>query len=450
MLQPKVFKAYDVRGIYGVDWDASGAALITRSFIEQFDLKQIVLGWDMRVSSLEMVAAIESAAVAAGVRVVKVGLVTTPVLYFATAGYAGNDGGIMVTASHNTGEWNGMKLLLGNGMPVGEASGLLEIKERALQGEFIDAATAGSIETHEVLEDCFDKVFSIISLDPTKPISVVIDCGNGMEGAVIHRLLARLPMIAAHVMYDTPDGTFPHHEANPLKSETLVDLEKEVVARGAMMGIAFDGDGDRVGFVDERGHEVSADVLVALVARELLTTHAGACVLYDLRMRRAAARAIVAAGGVAVMSRVGHAFIKKQMRELDALFAGELSCHFYFRDFFSVECADAMMLCVLKLLQTTGKPLSELAREFLTDVHSGEINFEVHDRQGALELLEVTYGARAHSVSKMDGLLFDMGDWWFNVRPSNTEPLLRLNLETQTVAMTEEKVNEIRKLITSL
>lgn len=447
MLLPKVFKAYDVRGVYGVDWDAGGAAQIARAFIEQFGLKTLVLGWDMRVSSPEMVAAIEAAAVSLGVKLIKVGCVTTPILYFATAGYEGNDGGIMITASHNTGEWNGMKMLLGNGMPVGEASGLLEIKTRALAGNFAPEVETGTVQNQEVVDACLDKIFSIVSLDESKPLSVVIDCGNGMEGAVIRRLLARVPMISAHVMYETPDGTFPNHEANPLKEETLDALKREVVSRGAAVGLAFDGDGDRVGFVDELGHAVGGDVLTGLIGQELLRERQGAKILFDLRSRRAIARAVAAAGGVAEMSRVGHAFIKKQMREQGALFAGELSCHFYFEEYFSVECAEAAMLYVLKLLQTSGKPLSVLAAEFLTDSHSGEINFEVHDRTAALEKIEAVYAPIATSVSRLDGLLFDMGDWWFNVRPSNTEPVLRLNLEANSESLMRQKISEVQNLI---
>lgn len=447
MLLPKVFKAYDVRGVYGEEWDAAGAAQIARAFIEHFDIKTLVLGWDMRVSSPEMVEAIEVAAVSSGVKLIKVGCVTTPILYFATAGYEGNDGGIMITASHNTGEWNGMKMLLGNGMPVGEASGLLEIKTRALAEDFAPETTVGTVENREVVEECLDKIFSMVSLDDSKPLSIVVDCGNGMEGAVIHKLLARIPMISAHVMYETPDGTFPNHEANPLKEKTLEALKHEVVSRGASVGLAFDGDGDRVGFVDELGNMIGGDVLTGLIGQELLRTHQGAKILFDLRSRRAVARAVEAAGGVPEMSRVGHAFIKKQMRENGAIFAGELSCHFYFQEYFSVECAEAAMLYVLKLLQTSGKPLSVLAAEFLSDAHSGEINFEVHDRAAALEKIESVYAPIAKSVSRLDGLLFDMGDWWFNVRPSNTEPLLRLNLEAKSADVMHQKISEVQNLI---
>jgi phosphomannomutase len=305
----------------------------------------------------------------------------------------------------------------------------------------------GTVENREVVEECLDKIFSMVSLDDSKRLSIVVDCGNGMEGAVIHKLLARIPMISAHVMYETPDGTFPNHEANPLKEKTLEALKHEVVSRGASVGLAFDGDGDRVGFVDELGNMIGGDVLTGLIGQELLRTHQGAKILFDLRSRRAVARAVEAAGGVPEMSRVGHAFIKKQMRENGAIFAGELSCHFYFQEYFSVECAEAAMLYVLKLLQTSGKPLSVLAAEFLSDAHSGEINFEVHDRAAALEKIELVYAPIAKSVSRLDGLLFDMGDWWFNVRPSNTEPLLRLNLEAKSADVMHQKISEVQNLI---
>ena len=456
MLQSHVFKAYDIRGVYGVEWDAAGAAQIARAFIQHFGIKKLVLGWDMRVSSPVIVAEIERAAVAAGAHVIKVGEVTTPVLYFATAGFEGNDGGIMVTASHNTGEWNGMKLLLGSGAPVGETSGLAEIKALAMgtmavvahdESDGADAAPTGSVEQRDVIEACYAKIFSLIPLNADKQISIVIDCGNGMAGATIHKLLARLPFVTAHIMFDNPDGAFPNHEANPLKEETLDDLKREVVARGAQLGIAFDGDGDRVGFVDEEGRMIGGDVMTGLIGVELLKTHPGATILYDLRSRHAVARAIEAAGGHPEMSRVGHAFIKKQMRELGGLFAGELSCHFYFQEYFGVECADLAVLYALKLLQESDMPFSQIAHSFLSDAHSGEINFEVADRAAALAKLESTYASSALRVSKMDGLLIEMEDWWFNVRPSNTEPLLRLNAEAHDPFVLEQKLAEIKTLI---
>ncbi len=448
MLNSSVFKAYDIRGVYGKDWDAEGAGLVARAFVEEFGLKKVVLGWDMRVSSPAMVAAIEAGVRASGACVVKVGRVTTPMLYFATAGFSGNDAGIMITASHNPGQWNGMKLLLGDGMPVGEESGLPRIATRAMSDTpFVDALVSGAVETRDVGVAYIEKIFSFVQLDAARPLSLVVDCGNGMSGVNIRDVLARVPMIAAHVMYETPDGTFPNHEANPLNEETLTDLKREVVARGAALGIAFDGDGDRVGFVDERGAVVGGDVMTGLVGAIVAAADPGATILYDLRSRRAVARAVEAAGGVAKMSRVGHAFIKKQMREMGALFAGELSSHFYFQDFFSVECADLMVLYVLRLLQETGEPLSALVAKLQTDAHSGELNFKVRDRAAALAKIEEVFAPRAQAVSKMDGLLFDMGDWWFNVRPSNTEPLLRLNAEARDAPILAEHVAEISSLI---
>lgn len=447
MLTAKIFKAYDVRGVYGVDWDAAGAGLVARAFVEEFKLKTVCVGWDMRESCGPMVAEIVAACTAAGVNVVRVGRVTTPMLYAAAAHYGEHDGGIMVTASHNTGEWNGMKLLLSDGMPVGEASGLPAIKERALAGNFLDATLAGTARDLDIRETYFQKIFSLVNLDPTKKISTVIDCGNGMAGETVHEFLQKIPMVSAEVLYDTPDGSFPSHEANPLKEETLAELKRQVVARGAALGIAFDGDADRVGFVDETGVVISGDVMIGLVGVELLRAWPETTILYDLRSRRAVARAIAAAGGVPVMSRVGHAFIKKQLRETGALFAGELSSHFYFKDFFGVECADLMVLLVLKILQEYGEPLSKIVAPFLVDAHSGEINFTVTDRDGVIARLREHFSVRAKEVSGLDGLLFDMGDWWFNIRPSNTEPILRLNAEAATRAELDEHLAEIRGII---
>lgn len=446
MLNPSVFKAYDVRGVYGVDWDADGAALVARAFVEKFGLKSVALGWDMRASSPAMVAAVEKILVDAGVRVIKIGEVTTPTLYFAVAHYADRDGGIMITASHNTGEWNGMKLCLGEGMPVGESSGLLDIKELALKGLFSHSVISGTVETVDAVEACLDYVVGLVPLAP-EPISVVIDCGNGMEGATVKKLLSRLPHVQAHLMFADPDGSFPNHEANPLKESTLADLKREVRERGAAFGVAFDGDGDRVGFVDETGAMVGGDVMTALAAQALLKKHPGAKILYDLRSRSSVGRAITAAGGVPELCRVGHAFIKKQMRESGAFFAGELSCHFYAREFFSVESADYMMLLVLQLLQTTGQPLSVLARALYVEAHSGEINYHVVDRAAALDALEKNLGAGARDVLRLDGLTFTMDSWWCNVRPSNTEPLLRVNVEAATPEAVAQHLSEIEKII---
>jgi phosphomannomutase len=268
-----------------------------------------------------------------------------------------------------------------------------------------------------------------------------------MEGATIKKFLSRMPQISAHILFGDPDGAFPNHEANPLKESTLTDLKREVCARGAILGVAFDGDGDRVGFVDETGAMIGADIMTALVSRELLKKNPGAKILYDLRSRSVVGRAIRAAGGQPEVCRVGHAFIKQQMRETDALFAGELSCHFYAREFFSVESADYMVLLVLQLLQNTGKPLSELARDLYEEAHSGEINYRVADRAAALHALEEKYGTDALEILRIDGLTFKMHTWWFNVRPSNTEPLLRLNVEAQTLEDIEFHLAEIEKII---
>ena len=431
MLTPGVFKAYDVRGIYGRDWDADGASAIARAFVEKFGLKNVVLGFDMRASSVEIVTAVEKILVAAGVRVINIGKVTTPTLYFAVANYPDREAGIMITASHNPAEWNGMKFCLGDGSPVGESSGLFDIKELALKNLFSESLISGSVEHVDAIEPCLDYVTGLVEL-AANPIKVVIDCGNGMEGATIRKFLQRVPTVQAHLMYDEPDGTFPNHEANPLNESTLADLKKEVVARGAAFGVAFDGDGDRIGFVDEQGGVVSADIMLALVSRELLKKHPGAKILFDLRSRSVVGRVIAAAGGVPGMCRIGHAFIKQQMRAENALFAGELSGHMYAREFFSVETVDYAFLLVVKLLQTSGKPLSALAAELMEDAHSGEINFIVEDRKGALEKLRAAYSDRAEKIIDIDGLLFQMPDWWLSVRPSNTEPFLRLNMEAKT------------------
>lgn len=463
MLNEKVFKAYDVRGVWGRDWNAEGAAQIIRAFVSVFNIHRLVIGYDMRASSLEIVESAKTATRDCGIDVVNIGRVTTPMLYCGVATDNSADGGVMITASHNTGEWNGMKFVRSGAMPVGESSGLLDVKAATLKSlnafdENKKNVAADWFETCDVKNEYLEKVLSLIRAFAHDPLSerelkisipIVFDCGNGMAGAILRDVIAAANVRSGAILFEEPDGTFPNHEANPLKHETLATLQKEVVERGAMLGVAFDGDADRVGFVDELGNIVPGDVIGALIAGELLSVGSDAAVLYDLRSRRSVAEYIKERGGMPVMSRVGHAFIKEQMRAANAIAASELSAHYYFRDFFGVECADAAWIIIAEIIQRTEKPLSELAAPFLKRAHSGERNYHVRDREAVFAELEKIFATRALAINRLDGLLFNMGEWWFNVRMSNTEPLVRLSLEAETNEEMERRVAEVAAVIIS-
>ena len=447
MLDPKIFKAYDVRGVYGTELDEKGAYAIGRAYVEQFEPRSIAVGRDTRVSSPTMAAAVIEGAADAGADVFDLGLVGTEMVYFAV-GDGGLDGGICVTASHNPKQYSGMKIVRRGALPVGGESGLLDIRDRAIAG-FGDVKKRGAIADLDVWPGFVEKVLSFIDVDAIRPLRVVIDAANGMAGTMLPPVLARLPINAITCFFE-PDGTFPNHEPNPLLPENREFIIEKTRAEGADLGVAYDGDADRCFFVDDTGDFVPGDFVTALLAQAVLAKNPGGKILYDVRASWAVPRAIEEAGGVPLMSRVGHAFIKQRMRQEEAVFGGEVSAHYYFRDFTQADTGVVPFLVMLELLSRSDRKLSELLAPFNERYFlSGEINTPVTDVAVKLQELKERYAALGGRISHLDGLSVEFDDWHFNVRPSNTEPLLRLNLEALSQAEMETRRDEVVGLIRS-
>jgi len=438
-----IFKAYDIRGIYPDELDDELAYMIGRAYASYLSARTVAVSRDMRVSGPAVAKALRDGITAAGTDVVDAGMLSTPANYFAI-GHYGYDGGIQVTASHNPAEYNGFKVSRENAIPMGYETGLADIERMITEGLPKPAGPRGSISKLDILEDYKKHVLSFAGGVQIAPLKVAIDTANGIMGKMLPSVLEDLPIEVVPLFFEV-DGTFPNHEANPLKAENLVDLQAKVTEAGCDFGIAFDGDGDRTVYVDEAGQAVSSDLVTALVAREILAAEPGAKIVYDLRSSWAVPEEIRKAGGTPVRARVGHAFIKQILRDEGAPFAGELSGHFYFRDNFCADSGIISFLMVLRLLSTSGKSLKELVAPVKRYHATGEINFEVADKQAMINEL-----ARRFSdgrIDYLDGITVQYADWWFNVRPSNTEPLLRLILEAKTAEMRDEKRNMLEGIL---
>jgi phosphomannomutase len=448
MLDPTVFKAYDVRGVYPTQLDEEGGRAIGRAYVEQFEPKRIAVGRDMRVSSPSMAAAAIEGAAEGGADIVDIGLVGTEMLYFAV-GELGLDGGIQVTASHNPKDYAGMKIVRRGALPVGGDSGLLEIRDRALAGFDASGGQApGRVQKEDVLPAYVDKVLSFIDLDAVKTLRVVIDAANGMAGVMLAPVLERLPTDVVRYFFE-PDGTFPNHEPNPLLPENREFIVAKVLEDSAQLGVAFDGDADRCFFVDDTGEFVPGDFVTALLAESILEKHPGEKVIYDARASWAVPETIERAGGIPLVNRVGHAFIKQRMRKEDAVFGGEVSGHYYFRDFCQADSGVIPFLLMLELISKQGQSLSELLRSYTERYFlTGELNTPVSDVAVKLQELKERFGPEG-KVSHLDGISIEAEDWHMNVRPSNTEPLLRLNLEARSRELMERKRDEVLAVIQS-
>ena len=446
-LDPKVFKAYDVRGLYPDELDEDGAYSIGRAYAEEFEPQEVAVGRDMRVSSPTMAGAAIEGVLDAGVDVVDVGMIGTEMLYFGV-GELNLDGGFTITASHNPKEYTGVKIVRRGALPVGGDSGLLEIRRRAETGFGAPPARRGRRREHDLYRAFTDRVLSFIDPGAVKPLRVVIDAANGMAGAMLPGILERLPIDAVRCFFD-PDGTFPNHEPNPLLPENREFVIQKVLDERADLGIAFDGDADRCFFVDDAGEFVPGDFVTALLARSMLEKEPGGTIIYDVRASWAVPEVVRAAGGTPVVNRVGHAFIKHRMREVEAVFAGEVSGHYYFRNFSQADSGTIPALLMLELISKESRKLSEILRPFRERFFlTGEINTPVADVAGKLRGLEERFGPEAE-VSHLDGLSVTGEDWHMNVRPSNTEPLLRLNLEALSKELMERRRDEVLEVIRS-
>ncbi|MDQ5820142.1 MAG: phosphomannomutase/phosphoglucomutase [Actinomycetota bacterium] len=446
MLDPKVFKAYDVRGIYPDELDEAGARAIGRAYVEEFEPQRIAVGRDMRLSSPAMSEAVIGGAAEAGADLLDLGLVGTEMVYFAV-GDLELDGGIMVTASHNPKQYTGMKIVRRGALPVGGDSGLLDIRKRATaNSDTPGGQTPGQVEKYDVWPAYVERVLSFVDVDAIKPLRVVIDAANGMGGVMLEPVLERLPVEAVRCFFE-PDGTFPNHEPNPLLPENREFIVGKTLEDGADLGVAFDGDADRCFFVDDSGEFVPGDFVTALLAESILAREAGGKVIYDLRASWAVPETVERAGGVPLMNRVGHAFIKHRMREEDAVFGGEVSGHYYFRDFSQADSGVVPFLLMLEYISKQGRKLSEILRPYRDRYFiTGELNTPVRDVARTLQELEARFGQEGR-VTHLDGVSVDADDWHMNVRPSNTEPLLRLNLEARSQELMERKRDEVLGVI---
>jgi phosphomannomutase len=447
VLDPKVFKAYDIRGIYSSELDEEGAYAIGRAFVEHFDPKRIAVGHDMRLSSPAMAAAAIRGAVDAGAHVSDLGLVGTEMVYFAV-GELDLDGGIAVTASHNPKEYTGMKIVRRGALPVGGESGLLEIRDRALQG-FGEPTGSGRVEQVDIWPAFVDRVLSFVDVEAIAPLKIVIDTANGMGGVMLPPVLERLPRVETVRHYFEPDGTFPNHEPNPLLPENRQFIIEQTTTEAADFGVAFDGDADRCFFVDDGGEFVPGDFVTALFAESILEKEPGAKIIYDVRASWAVPDTIKRAGGIPLINRVGHAYIKLRMREEGAVFGGEVSGHYYFRDFYQADSGVIPLLLMLELVSKRGKKLSEILRPFKERYFiTGELNTPVPDVDLKLQELKERFASEGE-MSHLDGISIEAEDWHFNVRPSNTEALLRLNLEARSKELMEQKRDEVLEVIRS-
>jgi len=442
-----IFKAYDVRGKVGSELNAETTKIIGKAYGQWLPNDGIVaVGRDMRPDSAELAAALIEGLRDQGRTVWDIGEVTSDMIYFAV-GDNSLAGGVVITASHNPGEYNGIKLCREEAKPVGEETGLLEVRDLAIKNEFETATVAGELIEKDVTEDWIKHTLSFIDAAELKALHVAVDAGNGMAGKIFPEIEPYVPFDVEE-MYFELDGTFPNHIANPLEHKNLVDIQAKIKELGCDAGVAFDGDGDRAVLIDEQGEPVSGTVLTALLAQYFLDKNPGSTILHNAICGRIVPESIKAKGGNPIRTRVGHSFIKNDMRTNDALFAGEHSGHYYFRDNFMADSGLIAVVIGLYILSKSGKKLSELAEPYRKAyVQIQETNFEVTDKDAILAALEDTFAGEDSDL--LDGLTVHFSDAWFNVRPSNTEPLLRLNAEAKSQDQLDAMVAQVTGIITS-
>jgi phosphomannomutase len=446
-IKPSIFSAYDIRGIYGDTLTEDIAYAIGRAAAQYLNVPEIAVGRDMRLSSPQIAAGLIRGITDQGTNAVDLGLTTTDELYFGV-GKFDYPAGVMVTASHNPGKYNGIKFCRAQAAPISVDTGLGDIRDIAVSGNFAQPTRKGTVTRRDISEDYVNHVLSFIDISKIKPLKVVVDAGNGMAGMIVPRVFQRLPCELVPLYFEL-DGNFPHHPASPIEPENMADLQKKVREVGADIGAAFDGDADRMFPVDEQGNIVDGSQVTEIVSNSLLRKSPGSTILYNLIVSKSVPALVERDGGKAVRTRVGHSFIKAQMRSLNAIFGGEHSGHFYFRDNWFADSGLIALLITLELVSVEDKPLSEIIKPLDKGVRSGEINSTISDAQSKLKALEEHFGQGAKSIDHLDGLTIDYGDWWFNVRSSNTEPLLRLNVEANERALMEEKRDAVLAFIRS-
>lgn len=443
-LNTAIFKSYDVRGIYPAELNEEVAYQIGRCFVALLGAKNVVVGRDMRPSGKTLFEAFARGATESGADVTDIGLVSTDALYFAV-GKFGYDGGVMITASHNPAQYNGMKFTREQAQAISLDTGLAQIRDRMLSGSLPPKAAApGSVTTRNVLDDFAKHCLSFIDPSKVKPIKIAVDAGNGMAGETVPHVFKHLPCEVVPLYFEL-DGNFPNHPASPIEPENMADLQAAVRKHGCDLGVAFDGDADRMFIVDEKGDLIDGSTVTALVALNTLKRHPGSKILYNLICSRSVPELIEKNGGIPIRSQVGHSLIKKTMREEDVVFGGEHSGHFYFRENWYADSGMIALMQCLELFGEAGKPVSEVIAPIDTRFRSGEINSRVSDAAATLEKLQAHY--KDAEIDHLDGVTISYPDWWLNVRPSNTEPLLRLNVEGDTKALMEKHRDEALSII---
>ena len=437
-----IFKAYDIRGTYPDQLDDDAAARIGVGLVRFTGADEILLGRDMRTSSPNLAAAFAKGAASAGARIIDLGEVSTDALYFASGKF--DLPGVMITASHNPARYNGFKPCGRQAAPIGSDSGLQEIRKHAEAADDAAAAPPATMGERDVLRDYAAHCRSLIDESSLHPLKVAIDAGNGMAGATVPLVFEPLPFEVVPLFFEL-DGTFPNHPASPIEAENLVDLQRAVRDQGCDVGIAFDGDADRMFWIDERAEPVSGSTTTAMVAERLLKKFPGESIIYNLICSWAVREVVQENGGKPIRTRVGHSFIKEVMAESGAIFGGEHSGHYYFRNNFRADSGMIATLIVLEALCEAGESPSEVVKPYERYVDSGEINSEVSDQKAKIEELATRYSDGRQD--RLDGLTVEYDDWWFNCRPSNTEPLLRLNLEARTQGLMESQRDEVLSII---
>ncbi len=439
-----IYKAYDIRGIYPSDLNEDTAYKIGKAFVKLTGCRNCVIGRDMRNSSEKLFHALAKGITDSGADVIDIGLCSSDMVYFGV-GYYKYEGGIMITASHNPSEWNGMKFMKKNAVALSGETGIFEI-EKLVKEKFDDAYKKGNITKKDIMDDFVKKVLSFIDSDKIGKLKIAADAGNGMAGMIVPKVFEKLNCEIIPLYFEL-DGSFPNHVPSPIESKNLADLQKKVVEEKADFGMAFDGDADRVFFVDEKGDLISSSVITALVAKKLLEKHPNSVILHNIVTGRIVPETIEANKGKAVIVPVGHSIIKNLMREKNAIFAGEHSGHYYFKDNYYADSGIIAALIITQMISEEEKSASEVLRSYKKYFAIEEINSEVKDKQAKIDEIKKKYENGALRVLDFDGVRIDYDDWWFNVRASNTEPLLRLNVEAKSKELMEEKKQELLKII---
>lgn len=448
IINPSIFKGYDIRAIYPQELDEDGVYNIGRAFVEFLGVKEVVLGNDMRVSVPYLRPHLIAGLTDAGAKIIDIGMTGTELMYF-TVGKYNHESGIMITASHNPAEYIGMKMVRQGGIPLSGDSGIMDIRDLALKNKYQRLNLEPQISNFDPVPAYKQKVKSIANFDEFKPYKIVVDAGNGVGGIIFNKIFGdtNLEIIP---MYFEPDGTFPNHEANPIKEENTTDLRKKVVEEKADLGIALDGDGDRVFFIDKDGNYTLGYFLVAILLKRILDKYPGAKIVYENRNKWAIEDEIDKYNGIPIKCKAGTAFLREKLRSEDAMFAGETSSHFIYKDMYFADSSMLSIALLLDIMSETGQSLDQLLKPFRNKYFmSGEINFEVKDADTTLEKIKEIYLSQGLELDEIDGIAFDKGrEWRFSLRKSNTEPVVRLNIEGDSQEIVDQKVKEISALIT--